>query len=163
MSCGLSRVYTSHERDLRSRRAGDHHRIEDKMQLNLHAIIYMRDARCVRFSSHISTFVHTPHSSSTSPAQLQVPAAIPAPSHTPQRSTALPLFATPSHPAQLEPSPPHVPHASVTSPAQLHLPAGMPEPPQTCLQRFKAHAQRFKSLRAASSALSSAPLAFQTS
>ena len=93
----------------------------------------MRDARCVRFSSHISTFVHTPHWSSTSPAQLQVPAAIPAPSHTPQRSTALPLFATPSHPAQLEPSPPHVPHASVTSPAQLHLPAGIPEPPQTCL------------------------------
>ena len=42
MSCGLSRVYTSHERDLRSRHAGDHHRIEDKMQLNLHAIIYAR-------------------------------------------------------------------------------------------------------------------------
>ena len=83
-------------------------------------------------SLHTSAlFVYTPHWSSTSPAQLQAPAAIPAPSHTPQRSTALPLFATPSHPAQLEPSPPHVPHASVTSPAQLHLPAGMPEPPQT--------------------------------
>ena len=37
-----SRVYTSHERDLKSRRAVDHHRIGDQMQLNLHAIIYAR-------------------------------------------------------------------------------------------------------------------------
>ena len=27
-----------------------------KMQMDLHAITYMRDARCVRFSSHIRTF-----------------------------------------------------------------------------------------------------------
>jgi hypothetical protein len=74
--------------------------------------------------------VHTPHWSSTSPLQLQVPEAIPPPSHTPQRSTTLPLFATLSHPAQLEPSPPHTPHVSTTSPPQLHLPVGMPEPPQ---------------------------------
>ena len=95
---------------------------------------------CAAFHTS-ALFVCTPHWSSTSPSQLQVPAAIPPPSHTPQTSTALPLFATPSHPlnpAQLELSPPHAPHASVTSPAQLHLPAGMPEPPQTCLQRFKA-------------------------
>ena len=86
---------------------------------------------CVSSSSHMRTFVHTPHWSSTSPLQLQVPEAIPPPSHTPQRSTTLPLFATLSHPAQLELSPPHTPHASATSPPQLHLPAGMPEPPHT--------------------------------
>ena len=93
----------------------------------------MSYARRVCFFTHMKTFVHTPHWSSTSPLQLQVPEAIPPPSHTPQRSTTLPLFATLSHPAQLKPSPPHTPHASATSPPQLHLPAGMPEPPQTCL------------------------------
>ena len=88
---------------------------------------------CVSSSSHMRTFVHTPHWSSTSPLQLQVPEAIPPPSHTPQRSTTLPLFATLSHPAQLELSPPHTPHASATSPPQLHLPTRMPDPPHTCV------------------------------
>ena len=95
----------------------------------------MRDERCACVSLHTSgLLVHTPHWSSTCPWQLQVPEASPFPSHTPQRSTVLPLFATPSHPAQLEPSPPHTPHASATSPPQLHSPAGMPAPPQTCLR-----------------------------
>ena len=62
MSCGLSRVYTSHERDLRSRRAGDHHRIGTKMQPNLYATTYMHVDRrvCCSFHTGISTFCAYP-------------------------------------------------------------------------------------------------------
>ena len=57
-----TRVRSSAASDVYKRQIQDHEQarvvviVGTKMQLNLHAITYMRDARCVRFSSHIRTF-----------------------------------------------------------------------------------------------------------